>query len=148
MKTDKFTLFVCCNFLVLLNTIVCSQNINKQNVADETLTDYSFLSWYHYTKSKDYLKRRYRIRHWISMFIGTPCSLGTQLCLQTELSLLKPTHLIYIFKNKLRTFSYQVPQSKFEANRSKGSQVMIGQTNSNNQFKTFSRVLKSHLFDF
>ena len=37
---DKFTLFVHCNFLVLLSTIVCSQNINKQNVniADETLT--------------------------------------------------------------------------------------------------------------
>ena len=30
------------------------QNINKQNVniADKTLTDYSFLSRYHYTKSK------------------------------------------------------------------------------------------------
>ena len=34
---------------------MCSQNVNKQNVnrADETLTDYSFLSWYHYTKSKN-----------------------------------------------------------------------------------------------
>ena len=65
MKTDKFTLFVYCNFLVLLSTTVCSQNINKQNVsiADETLTDFSFLSRYHYTKSKNYLKRRYRIRH-------------------------------------------------------------------------------------
>ena len=43
------------NFLVLLSTTVCSQNINKQNVniADETLTDYSFLSRYHYTKSKN-----------------------------------------------------------------------------------------------
>ena len=52
-------------FLVLLSTIVCSQNINKQNVniADETLTDYSFLIRYHYTKSKNYLKRRYQIRH-------------------------------------------------------------------------------------
>ena len=31
-------------------TTVCGQNINKQNVnlADETLTDYSFLSKYHY----------------------------------------------------------------------------------------------------
>ena len=31
----------------------------KQNVilADETLTDYSLLSRYHYTKSKNYLKR-------------------------------------------------------------------------------------------
>ena len=77
VKTDKFTLFVYCNFLVLLSTTVCSQNINKQNVniADKTLTDYSFLRRYHNTKSKNYLKRRYRIRHWIPMFIGTPCIL-------------------------------------------------------------------------
>jgi len=56
---------VYCNFLVLLSTTVCSQNINKQNVniADETITDYSFLSRSHYTKSKNYLKRRNRIRH-------------------------------------------------------------------------------------
>jgi len=56
---------VYCNFLVLLSTTICSQNINKQNVniADESLTDYSFLSRYHYTKSKNYLKRLYRIRH-------------------------------------------------------------------------------------
>ena len=41
------------------------QNKNKQivNIADENLTDYSFLNWYHYTKLKNYLKRRYRIRH-------------------------------------------------------------------------------------
>ena len=72
----KFTLFVSCNFLVLLSTIVYGQNINKQNVniADETLTNYSFpVGINHYTKSKNYLKRRYRIRHWIPMFIGTPC---------------------------------------------------------------------------
>ena len=43
------------------------------NIADENLTDYSFLSRYYYTKSKNYLKRRYRIRHWIPMFFGTPC---------------------------------------------------------------------------
>ena len=75
--TDKFTLFVYCNFLALLSTPLCSQNINKQNVniADENLTDYSFLNRYHYTKSKNYLKRRYRIRHWIPMFIGTPCTI-------------------------------------------------------------------------
>ena len=44
---------------------VCSQNINKQNVnyADEALTDFSFLSRYHFTKSKNYFKRRYRILH-------------------------------------------------------------------------------------
>ena len=53
------------------------QSKHKQivNIADETLTDYSFLIRYHYTKSKNYLKRRYRIRHWIPMFIGTPCTL-------------------------------------------------------------------------
>ena len=61
----------------LRSTTVCSQNINKQivNIADETLTYYSFLSRYHFTKSKNYLKRRYRIRHWIPIFIGTPCIL-------------------------------------------------------------------------
>ena len=44
---------VYCNFLVLLSTTVCSQSINKQNVniADETLTDYSFLSRYYFTGS-------------------------------------------------------------------------------------------------
>ena len=76
MKTDKFTLFLYCNFLVLLSTIVCSENINKQivNKADENLTDYSFLmvGRYHFTKSKNFLKRRYWILHWIPMFIGTP----------------------------------------------------------------------------
>ena len=58
-------IYTVCNFLVLLSTTVRSQNINKQNVniADETLTDYSFLSRYHYSKSKNYLERRYRIRH-------------------------------------------------------------------------------------
>ena len=30
-----------------------------EHIADETLTDYSFLSRYQYTKSKNYLKRRY-----------------------------------------------------------------------------------------
>ena len=39
------------------NRMHCCQNINKQNVniVDETLTDYSFLSRYHYTKSQNYL---------------------------------------------------------------------------------------------
>ena len=51
--------------LISVLTTVCSQNINKQivNIADENLTDYSFLSRFPYTKSKNYLKRRYRIRH-------------------------------------------------------------------------------------
>ena len=75
VNTDKLTLFVYCNFLVLLSTTYCSQNINKQNVniGDETLTDYNLQCRYHYTKSKNYLKRRYRIRHWIPMFFETPC---------------------------------------------------------------------------
>jgi len=57
------------------NRSVCSQNINKQivNIADETLIDHSFLRRYHHTKSKNYLKRRYLICHWIPMFIGTHC---------------------------------------------------------------------------
>ena len=40
-----------CNFLVLLSTPLCGQNINKQNVniSDETFTDYSFLIRHHYT---------------------------------------------------------------------------------------------------
>ena len=39
MKTDKFTLFVYCNFLILLSTSLCSQNIKIQsvNIADEIL---------------------------------------------------------------------------------------------------------------
>ena len=49
------------------STIVCSQTINKK-IADGNFTDYSFLSWI-----KQLFKRRYRIRHWIPMFIGTPC---------------------------------------------------------------------------
>ena len=69
------------NFLVL-QQYACSRNINQQivNIADENLTDYSFLSRYHYTKSKNYLKRRYRIRHWIPMFLGTPCRYMQKTC--------------------------------------------------------------------
>ena len=50
-------LFVYWNSLVLLSTTVFSQDINKQNVniANETPTDYGFLSRYHYTKTKNYL---------------------------------------------------------------------------------------------
>ena len=74
--TDKFTLFVYCNFHVLLSTTVCSQNINKLwTLQTKLLTDNSFLSRYFYTKSKNYFKRRYRIRHWIPRFFGTPCIL-------------------------------------------------------------------------
>ena len=49
-----------------------TKKINKQNVniADETFTDYSFLSRYHYTISKNYLKRR------IEFVTEFPCLLG------------------------------------------------------------------------
>ena len=88
MNSEDGQVYSVCNFLVLLSTTVCSQNINKQNVniADETLTDYSFLSWYHYTKSKNYLNRRYRIRHWIPIFIGTPCNLNLRSHLKRSMS--------------------------------------------------------------
>ena len=41
-------------------TVINRQNVN---IADETLIDNNFLSRYHYTKSKNYLKRLYQIRH-------------------------------------------------------------------------------------
>ena len=46
-------------FFVLLSTTICSLNKNKQivNIGDEILSDYSFLSRYHYNKSKNYLKK-------------------------------------------------------------------------------------------
>ena len=108
VNTDKFTLFVYCNFLVLLSTPVCSQNIHKQNVnkADETLTDYSFLSRYHYTKLKNYLKRRYRIRHWIPMFIGTPCITFSILRHQCGSSYTSSSLLGHPYFNHEREFSY------------------------------------------
>ena len=75
-----------CNFLILLSTTVCSQNINKQsvNIAHETLTDYSFLSRYHYTKSKNYLKRRYLLLLAILPF-SSSCYLAIYLLLLTIL---------------------------------------------------------------
>ena len=98
-RRTNFSLFVYCNFLVLLSSTVYSQNINKQNVniADESLTDYSFLSRYHHTKSKNYLKRRYRIRHWIPMSIGTPCIKLGSILLFAETQVLNSLEL---FANK------------------------------------------------
>ena len=83
---------------------IWSHNINKQNVkiADETLTDYSFLSRYHYTRSKNYLKRQYRIRHWIPMFIGTPCTSRNQAL----------TENILILKFKLLVKNFVIPKSE------------------------------------
>ena len=57
MNSEDGQVYSVCNFLVILSTTVCSQNINKQlvNIADENLTDYSFIT--------NYLKRLYRNRH-------------------------------------------------------------------------------------
>ena len=73
-KTDKFTLIVYCNCLVLLSTTVCSQNINKQNenIADETHTDYSFLSRFHYPKSKVHLKDDFEFATEFPCLLGHP----------------------------------------------------------------------------
>jgi len=50
---------------------------------------------------------------------------------ETKFWLLKSTHSTWNLKTKLRTFPWvsRVSQSKFEANRPRGSWVMIGQTN-------------------
>ena len=42
------------------------------NIADENLMDYNFLSRSHYTKSKNYFKRQYRIRNWFPRLLGHP----------------------------------------------------------------------------
>ena len=49
---------------------------------------------------------------------------------ETKFVMLKSTNLTKNLKTKLRTFQwvFRVPQSKFEANRSRGYRVMIGQT--------------------
>ena len=45
------------------NRIQSKHKQTKFEHSRQTLTDYSFLSRNHHTKSKNYLKRRYRIRH-------------------------------------------------------------------------------------
>ena len=114
VKTYKFTLLmIYCNFLDLLSTTKCILNINKQNVniADETLTDYSFLSRYHYTESKNYLKRRYLIRHWIPMFIGTPCILFFKFKCSVDLLIFVPYRKRFLIKSK-KSFHDPLRRSK------------------------------------
>ena len=55
---------------------------------------------------------------------------------ETKFSLLNHDPLNLETFTKLRTFSWasRVPQSKFEANQSKGSEVMVGQTNRDYNF--------------
>ena len=50
------------NFMKTVQPYAVKTYTQIVNIADENLTDYSFLSRYHYTKSKNDLKRRYRIR--------------------------------------------------------------------------------------
>ena len=73
MKTDKLTLFVYCNFFVLLSKTVCSPNINKQivNIADENPTDYSFLSL-----GSTILNKRIFLKDDIEFVTEFPCLLG------------------------------------------------------------------------
>ena len=73
------------------------------NIADESLTDCSFLSRYHCTKSKNYLKRRYRVRHGIPMFIGTPCSISN--CLIKKLKCL---NILMLIKEYLVRFPFDI----------------------------------------
>ena len=56
---------------------------------------------------------------------------------ETKFSLFKSTHYIKNLKTWLRTFLWasRVPQSKFEANRSRGSWVIIGRTNRQTEIK-------------
>jgi len=56
---------------------------HKQTKCEHSRRNSYKLQLSQYTKSKNYLKRRYRIRHRISMFIGTPCIYYTQIQLQT-----------------------------------------------------------------
>ena len=60
------------SLLRLYTEFLCGQNINKQivNIADENLTEYSFLSRYHYIKSKNYWKDD------IEFVTELPCSLS------------------------------------------------------------------------
>ena len=68
------------------------QSKHKQtNIADETLTDYSFLSMYHYTKSKNYLKDD------IEFVTEFPCLLGHSL--QYILAYIYTFHRINVITN-------------------------------------------------
>ena len=64
---DEQVYSVCIQQFSCFTKYTLMQSRHKQtkcvNIADETLTDYSFLSRYYHTKSKNYLKRRYQIRH-------------------------------------------------------------------------------------
>ena len=52
----------------------CMQSKRKQTKCEHSRRNSYRLQLSQFTKSKNYLKRRYQIRHWIPMFIGTPCS--------------------------------------------------------------------------
>ena len=97
---DKFTLFVYCNFLVLLSTTVCCQNINKQivNIADENLTDYSFLSSYHYLNQRTVYKDDIEFVTEFSCLLGHP--------------VFRKVHLIYTVQDRYKGF---FPSGNFQS---------------------------------
>ena len=75
MKSEDGQVYsVYCNFLVLLSTTLCSQNINKQNVniADETFTDYSF----QFSVGITILNQRIIWKEDIKFVTEFPCLLG------------------------------------------------------------------------
>ena len=57
---DGHVYFVCILYLSCFTKYNRMHSKHKQivNIADENLSNYSFLSRYHYTKSKNYLQRR------------------------------------------------------------------------------------------
>ena len=63
------------SFLALLYTTVCNQNINKQilDSADENLLEHSFLSRFHFAKSKIIWKEHIEIVISIPVFIVPHC---------------------------------------------------------------------------
>ena len=72
----NFVIIIFRNLLLKLGWQINAANyIKNQDDIQVVLHTVMFRALYHYTKSKHYLKRRYRIRHWIPMFIGTPCRL-------------------------------------------------------------------------
>ena len=110
------TLFVYCNYLVLLSTTVCSQNYKQTKCKHSRRNSYrlySFLGRYHYAKSKNHLKRRYRIRHWIPMFIGTHCKITISRNFSFD-KIEKSTSLIIGFDTTydFKTYVYHDPLKK------------------------------------
>ena len=73
----------------------------EHSIADETLTNYSFLSTSQYTKSKNYLKRRYRIRHlnshvyWDTLYIKVFFALGKKTIKRVRVLWVSKFYILY-----------------------------------------------------